>query len=345
MSNDVILFNDAAHLPAYVRDLAQLGDLFKDTEKDVSQFASYPSISIKGKTWTLVEGGERKVMMKPGGEEGEIAQFIDVAIIRANDSARTFYAKKFTEAGAADGEKPACHSMDGIAPSPRAVEPQSAKCATCKHAVWGSAIKEDGTAGKGTACGQNARLAIAAPDAMDKPFLLRVPPKSLKPMRDAIAVLRERKLPYPVAVFRLGFDPKEASPVITFRPVGLLSDVKAQQSVGMREAMIVKQIIGQDEQRTDPVEPPPLTQTHSELDAAIAAKAAADKAAATAPVPAPQPAPPPPPPPAPAPVQAAAPGPDPFQPSPSEQTVQVLPAGAGGGLLDELNSLLGNIDK
>jgi hypothetical protein len=277
MANDVIAFNDAANLPAYIRDLAGLAGLFAETGKEVANFASYPSLSIKGKTWTRVEGGERKVMFKPGGEEGEIAQFIDVAIIRANDNARTFYSKRFTEQSAAEGEKPTCYSMDGITPSARSTEIQSPKCATCPHAVWGSAVNEDGTAGKGTACAQNARLAVAAVDAIDKPHLLRVPPKSLKPMRDAIAVLRERKLPYPVAVFRLGFDPESASPVITFRPVGLLPDAKMAESVKMRETLLVRQIVGLDEQGQAATQATAAAETKpetNELDAAIAARAA-----------------------------------------------------------------------
>jgi hypothetical protein len=216
--NDVITFSDTTNLPAYVRNLNSLATLFAETEKDIQQFASYPTISIKGKTWTLVEGGERKVMMKPGGEEGEIAQFIEGVIVHSNDKARTYYAKRFTEQSAAEGEKPTCYSMDGIAPSPRSIEAQSPKCGSCQWSVFGSATKEDGTAGKGTACASNARLAFATVDKIDNPYLLRIPPKSLKPLRDAVAVLRERKIPYPVVVFRLGFDPQEASPVVTFRP-------------------------------------------------------------------------------------------------------------------------------
>jgi hypothetical protein len=334
MSNaiQVIGFGDTANLPAYLRDPALLAEMAKVND-DIQNFASYPSLSIKGKVWAIIANGERKTIMKPNAPD-ETAQFIEGVMIRGNDKARTYYAKKFTERDADEGTAPDCSSNDGIAPLPNSPNKQSEKCATCPHAVWGSRVNEDGTGGKGTACSQNARIAFAMPDLLDKPFLLRVPPKSLKPMRDAIDLCRQRKLPYSVVVMKLGFNSEEASPVITFRPVGLLPADAANMSIKMRDEQVVKQICGVDGVVSPPPAPvaaPPADDPASDLDRAIAAQAQA----ATAPPPAPVPAPPPPPPVA----------PPPPAPAPVVAAPAVAVVNAGDDLFAELSKVLGSVDK
>jgi hypothetical protein len=107
----------------------------------------------------------------------------------------------------------------------------------------------------------------------------------------------------------------------------------------MRDASVVRQIIGLDEREVSQPTPPAPAATQSttpELDAAIAARAAA--VPSPAPVTAPAPIAPPPPVAPPPPTAVAA--------QPAQPTVTVIPAGGGNdSLLAELNGLLGKIDK
>ncbi len=349
-SSAVILFsNKNAALPAYMANMGALGDLFESSQEDVSTYASYPTISIKGKVWAIVEDGKRTKMMKPGSED-ELAQFIEGNIIRANDKHRAYFKDKYKEGGDEEAQKPACFSMDGVTPSPHATDKQSENCATCPHAVWGTRVSDDGQgSGKGTACAQSPRLAFAAPDALDKPYLLRVPPASIKPLREVIEAIKKRKLPYPVVTLRLGFDPDAPMPKITFKAIGLQNDVGAAKIVEMRESDVVKQIVGVDERNlpkaavaTPPPPVAPPEDAAADLDAILAAKA-------TAPVPAPEPAPAPAPVPKPAPAPKPAPKPTPTPPPPpavvqAKEEPAVKTVEAGGDMLAELNGLLGNLD-
>ncbi len=366
MSNDVAIIPFQGMSLDFLKDYQADPDMQRamaDVDGDVSNFQSFPALSIKGKVFTFSSGDDKQILMRPRDpgslDDPEPATNIMLVILRANDKARTYYEKSFSEQADQEKAKPTCFSNDGVAPSDHSVNKQSDKCATCKWAVFGSAIKQDGTAGKGTRCASIAKLAVANADALDKPMQLRVPPTSLRPMRDAIDVLRKRNLAYPIAIMRVGFVPEEASPLLTFRPVGLLPKDQAKAALGMREDSVVRAICGLDErapaQAAAPTPAPAKADDlGSDIDAAIAAQAVQK------PVPQP-PAPPPPapvattsPPPAPVtqpaptpstpvvvtpPVQAVTPTPTPA-PAPATSTVTV----ASGGLLDELSGLIGGLD-
>lgn len=351
-------------LAAYL-DVPEFAAALADQEQDITIYASFPQISLKGKAWTVVQGDERKVMMKPDGS-GEQVQTLEGVFLRINDKARTYFKGEFKEG--AENVKPTCYSNDGVAPSDRSVEKQSAKCATCPWAVFGSARQKDGTAGKGTACSQRARIAFAAPGALDKPHLLSVPPTSLRPLRDAIDAVKQRKIPYPVVLMKLGFVAEEASPVLRILPAGLLSKEDGIKAIGYREDSTVRAICGLDDLHVErealPAPPPAEPGLASGLDAALAERAAvptmqsaldskAPTSASTPPAPPATPATPtvtatPAPPATPAPViqptvAAATPAPAAVvQPTiaPSKPQVTV----AKDNLLGELGDLLGNLD-
>lgn len=285
MENGVILFQAGAQLPAYLRD-TQMMEQLAAVNDDVSNFASYPHLSIKGKVWSVVSGDERRVLMKPAPNDDETAQFVEGVMIRINDKARTYYKDKYTGTAEAEAAKPTCYSNDGLTPSDLSAEKQSDKCATCPWSVFGTATDEKGNARKGTACSSNARIAFATVDALDKPYLLRAPAKSLKPLRDAVKIIRDRNLPYTVIMMKLGFVAEEASPMLTFRPIGVLDEAHAMQAIAMRDDSTVRAICGLDERtvptttpRHTPAPPPDEPSLAAELDKDIAAKAQAKVAA------------------------------------------------------------------
>ena len=324
----LVPFENQSALPAYLTSSPSLLDI----NKEVVRATGFPVMSIKGKVFTMVQDGSRTVLTKPDDPE-EVAQSIGVVFLRANMHTKVYYNKKYSE-GESDGARPDCYSYDGQAPSPNAQTPQSKKCAVCPHNQWGARVGADGEA-KGKACQDNARIAISTPDNMN-PTLLRVPPASLKALKEMLRTVASRKVPYNAVVVKIGFDREAPSPKLTFKPVGLMDDTGYAQVSGLYDDELVRAIVGVDDlvyaPRTDPAD---------ELDAALAERAnakglptptasAADDEEA-------------PPPPAPAkPVKAAktAPAPAPAAPAP----VAAKAEAASASLLADLDALLGNKD-
>ena len=249
--------------------------------KDVALAAQFPTLSIEGKVFTLVQDNERKVLMKPDDPE-ETVQSVSMAILRINMGAKAYYSKGYSKDNS-EGARPDCSSMDGVAPLASSPNKQAEKCALCPHNAWGSRVSEDNT-GKGKACSDKPRVAVADPRYLDKPLLLRIPPASIKGLKDDfIKYVSKRGLEYNEAVVRIGFDREAPSPKLTFKPVGVLDDASYEKAVEMYDSDIVKAICGLDEfaaaaeasAPAKPVEP-------DELDAAMAARDATRKASTTA---------------------------------------------------------------
>lgn len=274
---NIIKFEGSANLPAYLNDSVDLS-----MNDEVVRSPAFPSLSIKGMKFTINRDGAKTVLTKPDDPD-EVAQHIGVVFLRANMNAKTFYAKKYSE-GDSDGARPDCYSFDGDAPSPHAPDPQSKKCHICPHNQWGSRIgdgdRDGGEEKKGKACQDNARIAVSAPDKIE-PMLLRVPPKSLKPLRELFKAVKARKYPYNSVVVKLGFDRNEPSPVLTFKPVGLMDDAGYAKIKAMFDDELVRGIVGLDD--TGHTDAADTTRKGSvdtdELDAAIAARDATRKAA------------------------------------------------------------------
>lgn len=270
----LIKFESTDNLPAYLTT----GDTsLLDINKEVIRAASFPSLSIKGKQFTISKDGIKRIITKPDDAD-EVAQSIGVVFLRANMNAKVFYAKKYSE-GDSDGARPTCYSYDGAQPSENAMEPQAKKCAVCPHNQWGAKVSDDGEA-KGKACSDHARIAVSAPDNLD-PMLLRVPPASLKNLREALKVIAARKLPYNAVVMKIAFDREAPSPKLTFKPVGLVDDAGYTQVKELYDGETVRAITGLDDfgHGDTPSKPEAPRAEADELDAALAARAAVKKAA------------------------------------------------------------------
>jgi hypothetical protein len=271
---NIVKFDSSSTLPAYL-----LGDTsLLDINKEVVRPQGFPTLSIKGMKFTVSKEGVKTVLTKPDDAD-EVAQSIGVVFLRANMNAKTFYAKKYSE-GDSERTRPDCYSFDGVAPSENADAPQAKKCAVCPHNQWGSRTGDgDREGGKGKACQDNARIAVSAPDKLD-PMMLRVPPASLKNLRETLKMVAARKVPYNAVVIKVGFDREAPSPLLTFKPIGLLDDHGYQDVKEMYESEIVRGIVGLDDAgHADTVEKVAPRIAMDELDAAIAAREVTRKAA------------------------------------------------------------------
>lgn len=288
MSN-IVPFS-SGQLPAY---LANRKTLAAAINADVASHASFSVLSIKGKVFTLVKGKEKKVLTREVDGELEPMQSMQLSVVRANKNARVFYAKAFSE-DEAEGAKPTCYSADGTAPAADSATPQAKKCQLCPHAVWGSKVSQDGSAGKGTACTVNTRLAVIDPNLPGEPWLLRVPAGSRQNFADACKIADSRGLPYNAVVLKIAFDPTAPAPKLTFKPVGLVSDEVYEKVQAMYESDEVKEVVGLLARTAAPEAEAEAPVEADELDAALAAKqvvetAKAKPAAKAAPKPAPEP--------------------------------------------------------
>ena len=259
--------------------------------------AGYGIVSIKGKVFHIVRGEERTLVTKPGDDDP--AASIEVVIIDANPAlSKTYYPNGYEE-GSTD--KPVCYSNDSIAPGADAPEPQALKCSICPHNVFGSRITESG--GKGKACGDFRRMAIAPASAIAEPMLLRVPAATLKPLAVYGEMLSKRGVDFGAVVTKIGFDHTVAHPALTFKPMGFIDEAMAAQVDEVRNSDLVRQIIGVSgpfsgaapaaatTQATAASAPPVAAPAPAPAPTPVAPKPRAARAPAPAPVPTPAPAP------------------------------------------------------
>ena len=236
----LIPLDGTAKAPAYLKaiDPALMND---DLTAHASQ--GFPVVSIKGKVFAIVRDGERTVVPNPKDPESP-ATNIDVVIIKGSKATnKTWDAKGYDPD--AENVKPDCFSTDGIKPDPSIATPPAKACAACPNNVWGSKVSNDGKATKGKACQDNVRIAIARMDQLNDPFLLRVPPASIRSLGEYGDLLKKRSIPYSAVLTKISFDMEEATPKLVFKPVGLLDEATFNEVQTMSQSDIVRNIIGQ----------------------------------------------------------------------------------------------------
>lgn len=218
----------------------------------------FPVLHIKGKEFSVTRDGVRTQLQLPDAD-GELvpATYVDLVLLKANANlSKVYYAKGYEE-GAANA-KPDCFSNDGVRPdaAAAAATPQSKACASCPHNVFGT-----GAGGKGKACSDSRRVAVAASGTPNEPMLLRVPPASLKNLAEYARLLGEKGIPeMHCVVTRLKFESGESSPKLVFIPKGFLDDEAFALAEEAIESDIVQQILGlapvPEEETAEPVAKP-----------------------------------------------------------------------------------------
>ena len=286
MSN-IIPLSGGNSLPAYLAKRATMVSTIND---DVPTGGTgFPVLSIKGKVFTLVKDGERKVLTR-ADDPDEVLQNITLTVVRANAKSRVFYAKSYNEDDA-EGAKPDCYSSDSVAPMADSRNKQANKCALCPHAVWGS-----GNEGKGTACKVNTRLAVVDPDKVgvdgmegSEPYLLRIPAGSRQNFADIVKAAKARSIDYNMLALKVGFDKDAPSPKLTFKIIGLIGDSTYEKVNGLYADDTVLDIVGLAPvaAAAPALAAPVNAATENDLDAALAAKRAITQAAKPKPAPAP----------------------------------------------------------
>jgi len=253
----------------------------------------YPTISYKGKVWTIVQGDNREVLVN---DEGDPKASIDVVILKSNPAlSKIYYGGGYEEGSAA---KPDCYSNDSIAPAADAQSPQAAKCSICPHNAWGSRITDSG--GKGKACSDSRRLAVAPINDLENPMLLRIPAGSLKDLVAYADMLSRRKAPYQALITKIKFDHTVAYPKFDFKATRWLEDHEADTALDVMDRDIVARIAGMDEAPLAIAGTPPKSAQRIQAPVEEEEYVAPAPKKAAAPAPAPAPAPKPKPKPAPA---------------------------------------------
>ena len=233
---DIIPFESSA-VPAYLKNAA------KANNDDLLAYAtsSFPVMSIKGKVFTLVRGEDRQVVPNPKDPESP-ATSITVAMVKVSpNKSKTYYANGFAEGS--DDNKPTCFSNDGIKPDSSVANPQCKTCAACKWNVFGTARGENGQVGRGKACSDFIRVAIADMTNIEEPILLRVPPASIKAVGEFGKWCSRKNVPYQALAVRIGFDVEQATPRLTFKAMGFLEEPVYRQVVETAKTEVVDAMI------------------------------------------------------------------------------------------------------
>ncbi len=273
MSNIIPFNTDAGNLPAYLKAPNRV---VANDDLTAHAGTGFPVMSIKGKNFTVVRDGERTVLTKEVDGEMIAVPSIEVVLVKANKgTSKVFYMKGYDEK--AEAQKPDCFSNTGDRPDPSVAEPQSKSCAVCPHNQWGSKIGDNG--GKGKACQDSVRMAIATPDLINDPYLLRVPPASIKGLGEYGKMLAKRGVGYNMVVTRIGFDMESPTPKLTFKPTGLLSDAAYAQVNEVIASDTVQAILGSEGMAAAQVEAATADAPADDLPVVEVKKAEAPKAA------------------------------------------------------------------
>lgn len=230
MANSIMNI-DPSKLPSFLAGAAINNDLTAHAS------TTFPVISIKGKVFTIVRDGDRKVIPNPKDPESP-SHFIDVVLVKASpNTAKAYYDTEFR-----DGEdsKPRCFSNDGKYPDASIAQPCCKSCAACPFNRFGSARQ-----GKGKACSDSIRIAVAPAGMLDDPLMIKVPATSMKALGEYGRTLARYKIPYQAAITRISFDTATPTPKLVFSLQGYVDEGTYRQAMEESETEIVKAIIGE----------------------------------------------------------------------------------------------------
>lgn len=331
MSTAMTMFdNPQLAVPAHIA-------AFLETEGNIADKASVPSLSYEGKVWTRSVDGEKIKLTKVNddGDKEPIQTLKVIVLDYAKRRGRTYYE------GAYDPAKqgmPVCWSNDGDKPDAKIQNPQHSDCKNCPQSAKGSKITEQGKAV--TACSSHRMIAVVpASQPTSTPLRCKLAITSLfdkqSPDLEAagwmafeqyIDMLRSRGVSHTASIVtKMKFDPNVAYPKVIFSPDRWLDQGELAVVAPIAKSDDVKHLLdgtftinGVDGVKDEPFE----------QGEAIAEPV-------TAPVPAPKPAAAKPKPAAPKPEIKPAPAPEP-QPAP----VQAAPEAASADVPADVAALL-----
>lgn len=185
-------------------DLVAIREQMKKELAAIKNTVAPPSgrnISTRGKVFTLPNGKTSQGPLR--------------AVILDHRNYNRYYTVAYNPQ---DPKPPACFALAkeiaGLAPHAEAADPQADACANCAMNKWGSAPG----GGKGKACRNTVRLAIAAPDKSDdEPMILTVSPTGLKSWNALVNSLETIGMLPVQVVTEISFDPQAAYPTLQFK--------------------------------------------------------------------------------------------------------------------------------
>lgn len=252
---------ESASLPAY---LAKANAAGLNADLLAHAPTGFPVISIQGKAFSVVRNGERKMLPNQKDPDSP-ATHIDMVVLKVNrNKSKVFYLNGYDAKG--ESKKPDCFSHDGAKPDPSAEKPQAKLCMLCPHNQWGSS---DG--GKGRRCGDSVRIAVATSNQLNEPYLIRVPPASIRAIGEFGDALAKRGVPYNAVVTRISFDPAFPTPKLMFRPIEFLKAEQYLQAEAASDSDTVRAIIGAGGEVVEEVAEPTLA-APAEVETPVVAK-------------------------------------------------------------------------
>lgn len=200
-------------MPEYLRKHmdSQVGD--SDADSMAASSISIPRVSLKGKKFRFIEGGE----------EISKADKIKVVILAVEPEQgrmiKSYYANGYS---AGDTSPPDCSSSNGIAPDSWVQNPVSERCGGCPKNEFGSATSTNGK--KTKACRDAKRLWVVKPEAITGTvYGMNVPVTSLKELSEYGQFIKKNNFPLTGVVTELSMDEDSEFPKLHFAHVGFLS--------------------------------------------------------------------------------------------------------------------------
>lgn len=222
MGTDLIKVN--GQLPAFLKGAVSTGhDKYLAGMKSVEFL---PKISIRGKDFALVIGGERKKLP---------AREIEVVIVNSRAAlSKMFYKNEYD--GKAEATAPDCQSVNGKVPDSGVPNRQSPTCDNCEQNVW---------EGKTPPNCRDSRVLIVVPKGAYtvQPFQLNVPAGSLKAFTAYVRQLKTAGIPPEAAITVLSFADSEY-PQLEFRCSGTVeTEEQFNQVLALAERQDVQDVI------------------------------------------------------------------------------------------------------
>lgn len=194
-----------------------------NTEADslAASSISIPRISLRGRKFRLIEGGEE--IKKPSDE-------LHVVILAVEPESglfiKTYYDGQYNSG---DSSPPTCASSNGIAPDGWVSSPQANKCNGCPKNAFGSATSRSG--GKAKACRDSKRLWVALPeDIKGTVFAMNIPVTSLKNVAEYGRLLKTNGFPISAVVTKISMEDTEF-PQLMFEMEGFLNEETGKTAI------------------------------------------------------------------------------------------------------------------
>ena len=167
MAQELTTFADRPALsPKYAK--------FFEENKNIQDRATVPSISYEGKKWTIVMGGEKRVVQRKDSD-GDLVPVTTLKVVVLDQNpvrGRAYYEGAYNPETVS---MPKCWSDDSITPSKHVAEPISKNCATCPMAAKGSRKSDDPTKKDLVACSQHQFIAVVpASDLNHEPLRMKL---------------------------------------------------------------------------------------------------------------------------------------------------------------------------